>query len=196
MNRAAAAASTTMPCSRLVASLALATFMFCPTLHAEAPRDGDGFVPADAIPDVNLRAQGTPVPRIGRAREDFARHCQGCHGHEGVSVAEVPRLRDRVGWFAHTREGRAYVVQVPNVLQAHLPDDRLAAMLNWVMTSFSAAQLPADFQPFDADEVRGLRTQRLDSVVRRRAEVVDGLVRAGVVDSADVFAFSLAPGRY
>lgn len=173
-----------------VASLALATFT------SGAARADDPSIPAADVPDVHLRRQSAPVPRIGRAREDFARNCQGCHGHEGVSVAEVPRLRDRVGLFTHTPEGRAWLVQVPNVLQAHLPDDRLATMLNWMLTSFSAAQLPSDFRPFDADEVRELRTRRLDSVTRRRAEVVDGLVRAGVVDSAEVFAFSLVPGRY
>jgi mono/diheme cytochrome c family protein len=184
-------------------ALAIGVFASGPVFaqSAAAPAAGSAAdtrdaVPAAEIPDVRLRAQGTPVPRIGREREDFARHCQGCHGHEGVSVAEVPRLRDRVGYFAHTVEGRAYMVQVPNVLQARLSDVRLAAMLNWMLGAFSAAQLPRDFRPYDADEIATLRTQRLASVGRRRAEVVQGLVEARVVAHPDVFEFSLLPGRY
>jgi hypothetical protein len=108
----------------------------------------------------------------------------------------MPRLRDRVGYFLHTPAGRAYIVQVPNVLQAHLSDERLAGMLNWVVREFSAAQLPAGFAPYTADEIATLRTERIPSVPVRRREVVEGLVHAGVVDSAETLAFSFQAGRY
>lgn len=47
-----------------------------------------------------------------------------------------------------------------------------------------------------ASEVARLRADRLQSVIARRREVVEGLLRAGVIADADVLAFSLEPGRY
>jgi hypothetical protein len=148
------------------------------------------------VPDVLVRANRTVLPRVSGPAEDYSRHCQGCHGHLGVSVTEMPRLRDRVGYFLHTPAGRAYVVQVPNVLQAHLSDERLAAMMNWVVQEFSPAQLPADFKPYAADEIAALRAQRIPSVPARRRDVVEQLVEAGVVESAEVLSFSFQAGRY
>lgn len=173
-----------------MASLALA-IAFPVVLHA-AP---DVVQPED-VPDRIVREKRTPLPRVGGAAEDYARHCQGCHGHLGVSVTEVPPLKGRAGLFAHTPEGRAYLVQVPNVLQAALSDERLAALLNWLLAEYSAAELPPGFLPYTAAEVAQLRTGRLDSVIARRREVVDYLVRAGVIPDADALAFSFSPGRY
>ncbi len=148
------------------------------------------------VPDVLVRQNRTVLPRVTGPAEDYARHCQGCHGHLGVSVTEMPRLKDRVGYFLHTAAGRAYIVQVPNVLQVHLSDERLSAMLNWVVQEFSAAQLPSDFRAYTADEISALRTERIPSVPARRREVVEELVHAGVVASPEVLAFSFQAGRY
>lgn len=153
-------------------------------------------VSPEDVPDVVVREHRTVLPRVARAAEDYARNCQGCHGAEGVSVAEVPRLQGRAGWFTRTQEGRAYVVQVPNVLQAALSDSRLAAMLNWMLAQFSSAELPADFEPYTGAEVARLRVSRIDSVIERRRQVVDGLVQAGVIAAPEALAFSLDPGRY
>ncbi len=174
-----------------MASVVLAILFLVSTARADTPT-----VASDDVPDVLVRERGTRIPRVAPVEEDYARNCQGCHGHEGFSVAEVPRLEGRAGWFAHTAQGRAYLVQVPNVLQVHLSDERLAAMLNWMLSQFSADQLPRDFKPYSAPEVRELRTHRLDSVITRRRDVIDGLVRAGVIPDAGVLAFSLEPGRY
>lgn len=156
---------------------------------------GDSLSP-DEVPDVLIKEQRTRVPRVIGAAEDYSRNCQGCHGHMGYSVNEVPRLRDRVGYFTHTSEGRAYIVQVPNVLQSHLSDARLAALLNWMLETYSKAQLAPDFTPYTEAEVNALRKTRLESVIRKRAEVVDGLVRARIVPDAQALAFSFEPGRY
>ena len=153
-------------------------------------------VDPDTVPDVLVRKNRTVLPRVNGPAEDYSRHCQGCHGHVGVSVTEMPRLRDRVGYFLHTPAGRAYIVQVPNVLQAHLSDERLAGMLNWVVREFSAAQLPAGFTPYTADEIAALRAERIPSVPVRRREVIEGLVHGGVVESAEVLAFSFQAGQY
>ena len=173
-----------------MASLALA-IAFPLGLHA-AP---DVVQPED-VPDRVVQEKRIPLPRVGGAAEDYARHCQGCHGHLGVSVTEVPPLKGRAGLFAHTPEGRAYLVQVPNVLQVALSDERLASLLNWLLTEYSAMELPRGFVPYTGAEVAQLRTQRLDSVIARRREVVDRLVRAGVIPDADALTFSFSPGRY
>jgi hypothetical protein len=177
-----------------MASLALAIGVCCGPASAAA--DSPSALHPDEVPDVLIRRNQTTVPRVGGPAEDFSRHCQGCHGHRGVSVQEVPQLRDRVGYFTHTPDGRAYLVQVPNVLQAHLPDARLAALLNWMLQEFSAGQLAPGFVPYTEAEIRVLRAHRLDSVVARRREVVEGLVRAGVIPGEQTLAFSLEPGRY
>lgn len=174
-----------------MASAALAIFV----LASAALADESSVAPED-VPDVLIKQHGTRLPRVSGPAEDYSRNCQGCHGHLGYSVNEVPRLRDRVGFFTHTAEGRAYLVQVPNVLQAHLSDARLAAMLNWMLETYSRAELVRDFQPYSETEVSALRKQRLESVITRRREVIEGLVRNGVIPSAETLAFSLEPGRY
>lgn len=174
-----------------MASVALAILFLASGAGAQTP-----VIAPDDVPDALIRKHGTSIPRVAPVEEDYARNCQGCHGHEGFSVSEVPRLEGRAGLFLHTPEGRAYLVQVPNVLQVHLSDERLAAMLNWMLTQFSRDQLPPGFAPYSAAEVRELRTHRLESVIARRRDVVDGLVRAGVIPNAAVLAFSLEPGRY
>lgn len=174
-----------------MASFALAISFALPVAQAETPT-----VSPDSVPDVLVREQRTVLPKVAPVEEDYARNCQGCHGHEGHSVVEVPRLQGRAGWFTHTSEGRAYLVQVPNVLQANLSDERLATMLNWLLTQFSSGELKPGFEPYTGAEVHALRKQRIESVITRRREVVDGLVRAGVIPDAAVLAFSLEPGRY
>ena len=85
-------------------------------------------------------------------------HCQGCHlpqakGFEG----RVPPMKEFVGWFLHSQAGREFLIRVPGVAHAALRDDEIAELMNWLLTSFSAEQLPGDFVPFTASEVRKLR---------------------------------------
>jgi hypothetical protein len=141
------------------------------------------------VPDVHVRRNNTVVHRIEGAAEDYARNCQGCHGHFGFSVDEIPILKDRVGFFAHTQEGRAYLVQVPNVAQVHLSDERLARLLNWVLGTYSAAQLPAGFEPYTAQEVGRLRRHKLAGVIELRKRVVADLLAHGVIDSPAALHF-------
>ena len=93
-----------------------------------------------------------------RAEVNYMLHCQGCHlpdaaGFEG----KVPPMKDFVGYFLHSDEGRRFVVRVPGVAQSAVSDDELAELVNWLVTKFSAEQLPAPFLPFTPDEVRALR---------------------------------------
>jgi hypothetical protein len=141
------------------------------------------------VPDRLAREAGLTVARIVGAAEDFARHCQGCHGHHGVSVAEVPALKDRIGLFVHTPEGRAYLPRVPGVAFAHLSDAELAAVLNWTLRTYSAEELPDKFTPYTASEVGTLRRAPVNDIEEERGVVIEGLVGAGVVTDTAILGF-------
>ena len=93
-----------------------------------------------------------------RARINYMVHCQGCHLPEAVGfVGKVPRMKDFVGYFLHSRAGREFVIRVPGVATASLPDDELTEMMNWLLLTYSADQLPQPFVPFSTEEVAALR---------------------------------------
>ncbi len=93
-----------------------------------------------------------------RARINYMIHCQGCHLPEAVGfVGKVPRMKDFVGYFLHSREGREFVIRVPGVATSSLPDDQLTELMNWLLLTYSAEQLPEPFVPFSVAEVAALR---------------------------------------
>lgn len=93
-----------------------------------------------------------------RASVNYMIHCQGCHLPEAVGFAgHVPRMKDFVGYFLHSNEGREFVIQVPGVAASSLPDDELTEMMNWLLLTYSADQLPQPFVPFSTEEVAALR---------------------------------------
>lgn len=141
-------------------------------------------VSPDTVPDPLIRKDRTPVYRIIGPAQTYARNCQGCHGLTGVTVDEVPDLARRVGIFARLPEGRAYLVQVPNVAQARLSDAELTELLNWMLPAFSETELPEGFRPFDTDEVRRLRRVRIDPA-EVRAMLVSRIEEAGLLKNGE-----------
>lgn len=135
------------------------------------------------------------IPRVGSAAELYARNCQGCHGHKGITVPEVPALKDRVGWFLHTPEGRDYIVQVPGVAFALVSDDELATVLNWMLSVYSREQLPADWRPYTAREVGALRRRPLGNVSSKREDVITDLVSEGVISEKAALGFGAKSDR-
>jgi hypothetical protein len=79
----------------------------------------------------------------------------------------------------------ARAADVPNVAMSALDDADLATMLSWLLRTYSAAQLPADFRDYTAAEVAGYRQQRIIPWERRQ-EVVRQLLAAGAIASAAV----------
>src|SRR5262245_58917235 len=69
--------------------------------------------------------------------EDYLLHCSGCHGQSGAGVPGVVPPLSGLSSFLASPEGRAYLVRVPGVAQSSLDDERLAALLNWVMREMS-----------------------------------------------------------
>ncbi len=120
------------------------------------------------------------------ARIDYMLGCQGCHlaDGRGYPARGVPALTGFVGKFATVPGGREFLVQVPGVAQSTLPDDRLAAVLNWTLLTFSRDELPHDFVPFGAEEVGLLRRAPLASVADTRADLLHRIEQREAVGSA------------
>jgi len=95
-----------------------------------------------------------------RAISDYQIHCQGCHLPEAVGVpGRVPRMKDFLGYYLHSAAGRRFIVQVPGAATANLTDARLAELMNWLLLTYSKAQLPDDFQPYSVEEIARLRPE-------------------------------------
>lgn len=108
-----------------------------------------------------------------RARANYLLACRGCHLVDGSSVPpEVPSLRDTLGQFATSKEGRAYLVRVPGVAQSRLNDEELAEVMNWVLAEFNSTSLPEGFRPFTAKEVAAVRDNILADPVGYRGELL------------------------
>ena len=89
-----------------------------------------------------------------------------------LAPPEVPSLRDTMGLFTTSKQGRAYLVRVPGVAQSRLNDEELAEVINWVLTEFNAASLPENFRPFTAKEVAAVRGDILADPVGYRGELL------------------------
>jgi mono/diheme cytochrome c family protein len=142
---------------------------------------------ASNVPDVLTRQSGLRVAPMPRAAQTYATNCQGCHGELGVSASEIPTLAGRVGYFTRLPQGRRYIVQVPNVALNPSSDEDIAAVLNWVLLTYSRRELLSDFEPYTAAEVSVLRKSRIDVVAERR-RVIEELVASRQIASADVLA--------
>jgi mono/diheme cytochrome c family protein len=114
------------------------------------------------------------IPVLAAADEDKVRNnyllaCRGCHLADGSGVPPaVPSLRNTLGRFVESDEGRGYLVRVPGVLQSRLNDRQLAEVINWVLTEFNAETLPADFRRFTESEVAEWRKDILADPGRMR----------------------------
>jgi hypothetical protein len=104
---------------------------------------------------------------------DYLLYCRGCHLRNGEAVpkANVPSLHELAPLLA-TDEGRDYIIRVPGVSQNPMSNQRLAAVLNWVMQEFNAHALPADYRPFTADEVGEARVKVLPDPRAHRAKIL------------------------
>ena len=110
------------------------------------------------------------------AQARYLLHCRGCHLADGTGVPpDVPTLVDEIGRLVATPVGREYVVRVPGVSQAGLDDAGLAVVLNWILETFIAETLPANFQPYSASEIAEARGKVLaDPLKYRRMLRLDG----------------------
>ena len=95
---------------------------------------------------------------------NYMLQCQGCHLPDGRGKpGAVPDLKD-LGRFLSVPGGREYLVRVPGSAQSPLSDADLAALLNWMVRRFGPAQVAANFDPYTAGEVAGMRRPPLADV--------------------------------
>jgi len=131
-------------------------------------------------------------PELTTPQSDYVEHCSGCHGMQGDSApADIPVLRDRIGYFMCTREGREYLIRLPNVAYSSIADNQqLAEMMNFVVFGLGGASAPKGTKPFTAAEVAKLRMRALatESLIDARAEALKGMVgRCSVPESMNYF---------
>jgi len=115
-------------------------------------------------PNVAVASDAAPagVTNTQRAWQNWTLNCQGCHRPDGTgSAATAPSLAGTVSKFLTVPGGREYLGRVPGVATSPLPNADLAELMNWMFWRFDKGHLPADFQPFTAQEIGLLRAQPL-----------------------------------
>lgn len=123
-----------------------------------------------------------------RARVNYMIHCQGCHLPEAVGYpGKVPRMKNFVGYFLHSEEGREFLLRVPGVSTSSLADDQLTELMNWLMQTYSAEQMPRDSEPFTVAEVAKLRKNP-----EADPEVTRTRILARIADNVPALAQELA----
>lgn len=117
-----------------------------------------------------------------RARTDYLLHCSGCHGQDGTGKpsAGIPRFTDQVGYFLKLPEGRAFLMQVPGLLSANMPDDRAAAVVTWMIKEFAGPSMPEKLEPYTAEEAKRYKAERPADIMGRRNEIYAKLLAQGV----------------
>ena len=129
--------------------------------------------------DAGLVQAEPALPRLTTPQSDYVEHCSGCHGMQGNSApAEIPVLRERVGYFMCTPEGRDYLIRLPNVAYSAITDNQhLADMMNFVVFGLGGRSAPKTAKPFTAAEVARLRRNALatQSLIAARTRIVGGL---------------------
>jgi len=164
--------------ARLACAAVLASALGMAGAAGLAPSPGPRVVPD--TPNVVAARPGT-VPGDGHWQTLFVLHCSGCHGADGAGHAgSVPDLRDNLGRFVSTPEGRRFVLQVPGVAQARIADGEVAELTNWMLRRFSPSTVPAGFRPYEAAEVREARRARLADVSGERRRIVAALQAQGI----------------
>jgi hypothetical protein len=122
------------------------------------------------------------LPELTGPQSDYVEHCSGCHGMQGNSApADIPVLRDRVGYFMCSPQGRDYLIRLPNVAYSAIGDNQeLADMMNFVVFGLGGDSAPKTAKPFTAAEVARLRRRALTtgSLIAARAAIV-GKLSAG-----------------
>ncbi|WP_297514405.1 hypothetical protein [uncultured Caulobacter sp.] len=114
---------------------------------------------ASGAADAASGSTPSPIP-LGASR--YLESCGGCHGITGTSAkSEIPVLRDQVGRFVCTDEGRAYLVRLPNVAFAAMDDHTLAQAMNYMVFSLGGSSVPKGARPYSPQEVAALRQRPL-----------------------------------
>lgn len=109
------------------------------------------------------------------ASVNYLIHCAGCHlADASGSPPRVPDVRGELGRLLAVTGGREYLIQVPGAATAPVSDRELAAIVNYMLASFSSGTIPAGFEPFSETEVGRLRRNWLSNPEPVRAKLLEG----------------------
>lgn len=115
---------------------------------------------------------------------DYMLQCQGCHRADGSgSPGAVPDLRGSLALFPAVAGGREYLVRVPGAAQSPLSDQRLAALLDWMLREFGPAEAAAGVGPYRAEEVARWRAEPYLEVQAVRQELLRRIEARSVPES-------------
>ncbi len=114
-------------------------------------------------------------------RVDYVLHCSGCHAFDGRGLEHkgIPALKDQIGYYLRSEEGRAFLMQVPGLLSAGMSDERAAAVTNYIVLRFAGASLPESFTPYTAAEAKRYRESRPANIPATRRALVAKLLEQG-----------------
>lgn len=109
-------------------------------------------------------------------------HCIGCHFEDGSGAKSggIPPLPGILGHFLKHEKGRLYLLHVPGIVNAGLPPDETAALLNYVIEVWGAKEAPTGWKRFSGDEVSDLRNMRVDDIAGLRNEIAADLAKDGI----------------
>ena len=108
----------------------------------------------------------------GSPQFNYILHCQGCHLADGQATpGKIPPLIGSAR-FLEVEGGREFLVRVPGVSLSIIPDEELAELMNWMLFRFSAEDIPAEFEPYTAEEVARYRREPLVEVETVRARLL------------------------
>jgi mono/diheme cytochrome c family protein len=133
------------------------------------------------VREASMIAIALAAPAMAQSpAELYTMNCWGCHlpHAEGIR-GTVPRLAHSMGSFLRLPEGRAYLARVPGVANSPLDDQQIADVLNWMLETFSKDELPQDFRPYRADEIRKYRPRPIVKVKDARRALVKKLDKMG-----------------
>jgi mono/diheme cytochrome c family protein len=114
---------------------------------------------------VAAAASAEPTAQFTPPQSDYVLACAGCHGIDGFSHSKlIPTLNGLVGYYLNAPEGRAYLPRLPNIAFSALNDERLAAVLNYMVFEIGGGSAPVGAKPYGAAEVGKLRKQPLTEI--------------------------------
>lgn len=109
-----------------------------------------------------------PAQADSLVEHDYILNCAGCHRIDGGGSSAVPSL-PAMRALAGKPGAREYWVQVPGAAQAPISDERLSALMSWLVERFAGA---APKPPYTAAEVARLRRTPLRDPLARRKEIL------------------------
>jgi len=102
---------------------------------------------------------------------DYTLHCSGCHLADGTGAPDAVPSLTGIDRFLRSSEGRAYLIRAPGVAQAPIDDERLAALMNWVVVRFGDSEVSPEYT---AEEVGRWRAKPLRDPTELRARLLAG----------------------